>query len=88
MYKAISFFFQGFNKELDEILRAQKGYAIPDTELRAVMKKDNIEYILPSYKIFLDKYKKLNFTKNSDKYIKYSVEDVEAMINKFFDTAA
>ena len=52
------------------------------------MKKDNIEFILPSYKIFLDKYKRLNFTKNSDKYIKYSVVDVEAMINKFFDTSA
>ena len=52
------------------------------------MKKDNIEYILPPYKIFLEKYKRLNFTKNADKYIKYSVEDVEAMINKFFDTAA
>ena len=69
-------------------MRAQKGYAIPDTELRAVMKKDNIEFILPSYKIFLDKYKRLNFTKNADKYIKYTVDEVEAMINKFFDTSA
>lgn len=80
--------FTGFNKELEDILRAQKGYAIPDTELRAVMKKDNIEFILPAYKIFLEKYKKLNFTKNVEKYIKYTVADVEAMINKFFDTAA
>ena len=52
------------------------------------MKKDNIEFILPSYKIFLDKYKRLNFTKNADKYIKYTVDEVEAMINKFFDTSA
>lgn len=80
--------FQGFNKELEEIMRTQKGYAIPDQELRSSLKKDNIEFIVPAYKIFLDKYKKMNFTKNVDKYIKYSVEDVQVMINGFFDTAA
>ncbi|XP_060593061.1 LOW QUALITY PROTEIN: exocyst complex component 7-like [Ruditapes philippinarum] len=80
--------FTGFNKELEEILRTQKGYAIPDQELRSSLKKDNIEFIMPAYKIFLDKYKKMNFTKNLDKYIKYQVVDVEEMINKFFDTAA
>jgi exocyst complex protein 7 len=52
------------------------------------LKKDNIEFIIPAYRIFLDKYKRMNFTRNPDKYIKYSVEDVESMINRFFDTAA
>ncbi|XP_053390716.1 exocyst complex component 7-like [Mercenaria mercenaria] len=80
--------FTGFNKELEEILRTQKGYAIPDQELRSSLKKDNIEFIIPAYKIFRDKYKRMNFTKNLDKYIKYTVEDVEEMINRFFDTAA
>ncbi|XP_052782114.1 exocyst complex component 7-like isoform X2 [Mya arenaria] len=81
--------FTGFNKELDEILRTQKGYAIPDTELRTQMKKDNIEFIVPAYRIFLEKYRKLNFTKNPDKYIKYTVENVEDIIEKkLFDTAA
>ena len=79
---------QGFNKELEDILRTQKGYAIPDVELRTAMKKDNIEFIIPPYKIFLEKYGRMNFTKNQEKYIKYSAQDVEAMINKFFDTAA
>ncbi|WAQ95596.1 EXOC7-like protein [Mya arenaria] len=74
--------FTGFNKELDEILRTQKGYAIPDTELRTQMKKDNIEFIVPAYRIFLEKYRKLNFTKNPDKYIKYTVENVEDIIEK------
>lgn len=80
--------FSGFNKELEEISRTQKGYAIPDQELRSSLKKDNIEFIIPAYRIFLDKYKRMNFTRNPDKYIKYSVEDVESMINRFFDTAA
>ncbi|KAL3877047.1 hypothetical protein ACJMK2_034802 [Sinanodonta woodiana] len=80
--------FSGFNKELEDIFRIQKAYAIPDTELRAQLKKDNVEFILPSYKIFLEKYQRLNFTKNPEKYIKYKVEDVEAILNKFFDAAA
>lgn len=80
--------FTGFNKELEEITRIQKGYAIPDQELRDGLKKDNIDYIVPTYKMFLDKYKKLNFTKNQEKYIKYTAENVEHMINNLFDTSA
>ncbi|XP_060071715.1 exocyst complex component 7-like [Ylistrum balloti] len=80
--------FTGFNKELEEILRIQKGYAIPDQELREMLKKENRDFIVPSYTVFLQKYEKLNFTKNRDKYIKYSIQDVEAIIGKFFDTSA
>ncbi|XP_033730844.1 exocyst complex component 7-like [Pecten maximus] len=80
--------FTGFNKELDEILRMQKGYAIPDQELREMLKKENRDFIVPSYTVFLQKYEKLNFTKNRDKYIKYSIQDVEGTIGKFFDTSA
>ena len=79
---------QGFNKELEEITRMQKGYAIPDMDLRATLKKENIAYIIPAYRMFLDKYRRLNFTKNLDKYVKYTVSDVEDMINRLFDTAA
>lgn len=33
----------------------------------------------------LDKYKRLNFTKNPEKYIKYSVQDVAEVVDKLFD---
>lgn len=61
---------------------------MPDTELRESIKKDNKEYIIPKYHMFREKYEKLNFTKNPEKYIKYSVEDVEKVIERFFDTSA
>lgn len=80
--------FQGFNKELEEVFRSQKGYAVPDAELRKALKRENKEFVIPSYRIFLEKYEKLNFTKNRDKYMKYTVQDVEAIIDKFFDTSA
>ena len=40
------------------------------------------------YQMFHDKYTMLNFTKNPDKYIKYCVNDVGQMIDKFFDASA
>lgn len=80
--------FSGFNKELEDILKIQKGYAIPDPELREQMKKDNKDFIIPAFRMFLDKYKRLNFTKNPEKYIKYSVQDVAEVVDKLFDMSA
>lgn len=80
--------FSGFNKELEDIMKVQKGYAIPDPELRDTLKKDNKDYIVPRYKMFLEKYEKVNFTKNREKYIKYIPGQVSDIIDKFFDTSA
>lgn len=79
---------QGFNKELEEIYKIQKGYAVPDPELRESLKADNKKYITLRYEVFLNKYKSLNFTKNTHKYIKYDVVGVESLIDKFFDASA
>ncbi|XP_022248527.1 exocyst complex component 7-like [Limulus polyphemus] len=80
--------FTGFNKEIEEISRTQKGYAIPDVELRESLKRDNKEFILPKYQLFYDKYVKIPFTKNPEKYIKYTPVQVSDHIDKFFDAAA
>jgi len=48
--------FQGFNKEMEEIARVQRGYSIPDVELRESLKRDNKEYILPKYNAFYERY--------------------------------
>ena len=65
----------------------QRGYSIPDPELKDNLRKDNREFVLPKYKTFLEKYRTINFTKNPDKYIKYSVTDVSSMIDKLFESA-
>lgn len=80
--------FTGFNKELEEMFRVQKAYAVPDVELREALKRDNKEFILPKYKIFYDKYAAVPFTKNPEKYLKYSPLDVSNLIDRFFDAAA
>ena len=38
--------------------------------------------------IFFSRYSSLQFTKNPEKYIKYTVEEVEAMLKSFFDVSA
>uniref|UniRef100_A0A1B6GH39 Exocyst complex component 7 n=1 Tax=Cuerna arida TaxID=1464854 RepID=A0A1B6GH39_9HEMI len=80
--------FSGFNKEMEEISRTQRGYSIPDVELREGLKRDNKEYILPKYSAFYDKYSTLYFTKNPEKYVKYTPEQVAALLDHFFDVAA
>lgn len=48
------FFFQGFNKEVEEIGKVQRGYSIPDVHLRESLKRDNKEYIIPKYNAFFN----------------------------------
>lgn len=50
-----SIIIQGFNKEIEEIRKIQKAYAIPDIELRDLLKKENIDYIVPKYELFYNK---------------------------------
>jgi len=80
--------FAGFNKEIEEIATTQRSYSIPDVELRESLKRDNKEYICPKYQNFYDKYVNVPFTKNPEKYVKYSPAEVSSLIDSFFDAAA
>ncbi|GJQ81880.1 hypothetical protein Trydic_g9905 [Trypoxylus dichotomus] len=80
--------FAGFNKEIDDIVKVQRGYSIPDVELRESLKRDNKEYIIPKYNSFYNMYAGTPFTKNPDKYIKHKPDEVATLIDKFFDVAA
>lgn len=80
--------FTGFNRELEELYRVQKAYAVPDVELRESLKRDNKEFVLPKYKLFYEKYVAVPFTKNPDKYLKYTPLQVSNLIDQFFDAAA
>ncbi|XP_055876653.1 exocyst complex component 7-like isoform X1 [Biomphalaria glabrata] len=79
--------FTGFNKELEEIYRVQKTYAMPDSELKSALIAENKDYMIPRYTMFYNKYSHLNFTKNRNKYIKYQPSDVAALLDKFFSSS-
>ncbi|XP_028967641.1 exocyst complex component 7 [Galendromus occidentalis] len=86
--QAIKEKFAGFNKAIDDILRTQKQYAVPDAELRQTIKRDNEEFIVPKYRLFYNTYADVPFTRKRDKYVRFSPIEVSDMIKEFFDTSA
>ena len=80
--------FSVLNKEFDILAHEQRGFSVPDIELRESLKRDNKEYILPKYQAFYDKYSNVQFSKQSDKYIRYSPAQISSIIDTFFDLAA
>ncbi|XP_022916884.2 exocyst complex component 7 [Onthophagus taurus] len=80
--------FAGFNKEIEDVVKVQRGYSIPDVQLRESLKRDNKELILPKYNAFYNYFEGTSFTKNPDKYIKHKPDEVATLFDKIFDVAA
>ncbi|KAK2866782.1 hypothetical protein Q7C36_002838 [Tachysurus vachellii] len=86
--QAIKDKFKGFNDGLEELCKIQKVWAIPDKEQRDAIRHAQKKLISDAYSFFLRRCANISFTKNPEKYYKYSPEDVEDMIDKLFDTSA
>ncbi|XP_034950146.1 exocyst complex component 7 [Chelonus insularis] len=80
--------FSGFSRELDEAAKNQRAYSVPDARLREALRRELQQSIVPQYTAFYLKYRNVSFSKNPGKYIKYTPEQVSALIKTFFDTAA
>lgn len=77
--------FSGFNKELEDACKIQRGISVPDVILREGLKRDNAENIIPQYNAFFESYADVQFSKNPEKYVKYKPQDVSAMLGNLFD---
>ncbi|XP_067914670.1 exocyst complex component 7 isoform X6 [Heterodontus francisci] len=86
--QAIKDRFKAFNDGLEELCKIQKSWAIPDKEQRDKIRRSQKENVTVAYRVFWQRYSNVPFTKNTEKYIKYRVEQVEEMIEKLFDTSA
>ncbi|KAM9296354.1 exocyst complex component 7 isoform 8-T8 [Gastrophryne carolinensis] len=81
--------YKGFNEGLEEICKIQKSWAIPDKKQRERIRQAQKRIVQDAYGNFLQKYGNgVHFTKNPEKYIKYSVDQVGDMIERLFDTSA
>eukprot|EP00708_Paratrimastix_pyriformis_P002351 GAFH01001096.1.p1 GENE.GAFH01001096.1~~GAFH01001096.1.p1 ORF type:complete len:643 (-),score=192.19 GAFH01001096.1:31-1959(-) len=78
--------YSGFNEAFAEIVHTQSGYTIPDATLRSSVRHEAVELVKAMYQQFLQRYPTEIFTKNPDKYLKYTVETVEQMINSLFES--
>lgn len=77
--------FSGFNKELEDACKIQRGISVPDVLLREGLKRDNAEHIIPQYNAFFESYSDVQFSKSPEKYVKYKPQDVSAMLGNLFD---
>lgn len=72
--------FKVFNTEFDESIKACKTFNVTDGDLRQALTSEIRSIIVPLYSRFHDKYVNTDFTKNKEKYIKYSKESIEKAI--------
>uniref|UniRef100_A0A671KTS2 Exocyst complex component 7 n=1 Tax=Sinocyclocheilus anshuiensis TaxID=1608454 RepID=A0A671KTS2_9TELE len=80
--------FKGFNEGLEELCKIQQGWAVPDKEQRDAIRQAEKRVVSEAYRAFLQRCANISFTKNPEKYHRYSPEQVEEMIDKLFDTSA
>uniref|UniRef100_A0A672MSH7 Exocyst complex component 7 n=1 Tax=Sinocyclocheilus grahami TaxID=75366 RepID=A0A672MSH7_SINGR len=80
--------FKGFNDGLEELCKIQQGWAVPDKGQRDAIRQAQKRVVSEAYRAFLQRCANISFTKNPEKYHRYSPEQVEVMIDKLFDTSA
>lgn len=71
--------FRTFNTEFDELVKEFKTYNVKDPQLKQSLIKD-IGFIIPLYNRFHDKYVNTDFSKHSEKYIKYDSNTLASVI--------
>lgn len=77
--------FKNFNTIFDEVHRAQSQWVVLDPMLRDELRIFIADKVLPAYRAFLGRYgHHIETGRHPDKYIKYSVEDLEMAIGDFF----
>jgi exocyst complex protein 7 len=80
--------YKGFNTEIEELCRVQQHWSIPDSQLRARVRTENVELVGPLYAEFHRVYSEMSFTKNPEKYLKFTPESLEETLETFFDGGA
>ncbi|KAL1331859.1 exocyst complex component EXO70A1 [Arachis duranensis] len=79
--------FKSFNSQIEELYWRQSQWTVPDSELRESLKLAIIEVLLPAYRSFLKRFgPMLENGKNPQKYIRYTPEQIEEMLNGFFES--
>lgn len=84
--KSVKDRFASFNKEFQELHKANRAYAVPDSELRMQIREACKHDFLQYYRQFYNYYLNQDFTKNKEKYLKYSPELLASMIDQFFES--
>ncbi|KAI8999261.1 Cullin repeat-like-containing domain protein [Gaertneriomyces semiglobifer] len=82
--EAIKEKFKQFNNALEDIVKTQRSYSVPDAELRALLVKDVRAIVMPFYKLFYERNVAYEFSKTPEKYIRYAPQALEEVIDGLF----
>ncbi|CAH1444242.1 unnamed protein product [Lactuca virosa] len=75
-----------FNGQFEELHQRQSQWTVPDTELRESLRVAVVEVLLPAYRFSIKCFGALvENGKNPDKYIRYSIEDLDQMLCEIFE---
>ncbi|KAI9154557.1 hypothetical protein LWI28_028068 [Acer negundo] len=78
--------FKTFNSQFEELHQRQSQWTVPDSELRESLRLAVAEVLLPAFRSFTRRFgPMIENGKNPQKYIRYSAEDLERMLNEFFE---
>uniref|UniRef100_A0A915KX25 Exocyst complex component 7 n=1 Tax=Romanomermis culicivorax TaxID=13658 RepID=A0A915KX25_ROMCU len=76
--------FSEFNKEFEILFNYQNSYSVPDKELAQQLRRETKEIILPKYTPFYNCCHSTNFSKNPEKYVKYTPQDLIRHFDQLF----
>ncbi|GAA0150854.1 membrane traffic protein [Lithospermum erythrorhizon] len=81
--------FKSFNAMFDEIIRTQTTWVIADEQLQSELRVSISNMVVPAYRSFMGRFSH-TFTpgRQTEKYVKFQPEDVEARIDELFDGSA
>ncbi|CAN6445050.1 unnamed protein product [Victoria cruziana] len=78
--------FKNFNVMFEELHQKQSQWTVPDSELRESLRLSVAEILLPAYRSFIKRFGPLiESGKNPQKYIRYTPENLEQILNEFFE---
>ncbi|XP_048431805.1 exocyst complex component EXO70A1-like [Pyrus x bretschneideri] len=79
--------FKTFNTQFEELHQKQSQWTVPDSELRESLRLAVAEILLPAYRSFIKRFgHTVENGKNPGKYIKLRPENIESMLNEFFES--
>ncbi|KAJ4756040.1 exocyst subunit exo70 family protein F1 [Rhynchospora pubera] len=78
--------FRNFNVAFEEIHRVQTTWKVPDPQMREEIKISISEQVIPAYRAFVGRYgPQVDGGRHSNRYIKYSTEDLESHLSELFE---
>ena len=73
-----------FNNEFEELIKVQQRWAIPNNEIKLNVKQTIKDLLLQPFTDMYNKCRLIEFTKNIDKYLRYTPETVASEVDKLF----